>query len=143
MGDRISVTDDTIRHAALPRSEVAILQPVVTVEVDGEIPTGLRFAPDKVLVVRKNAAIDTFTRPLPKRVAASMVAATAAGMDRSRQVGARTMNRLPVEMRRQQLPPLNLTATTAVKGGPSSMATTPTTPRHAVGGANGKSGITA
>ncbi len=55
-----NVTDDTIRHPALPRSEVAILQPVVTVEVDGEIPTGIRFGPDKVMVVRKNAAIDTF-----------------------------------------------------------------------------------
>ncbi|PWY99541.1 WD40 repeat-like protein [Testicularia cyperi] len=59
--------DDVIEHPSLPRSEVAILQPTVTVDVDGDIPTALRFGPDKLVVVRKSAAIDTFTRPSPRR----------------------------------------------------------------------------
>ncbi|CBQ73231.1 related to WD40 repeat protein CreC [Sporisorium reilianum SRZ2] len=134
--DRTALTDDTIRHPALPRSEVAILQPVVTVEVDGEIPMGVRFAPDKVVVVRKNAAVDTFTRPLPKRLPA-MVASTSASSARSDwPAGART-TRVP--------PPLNLATAPSQSQTPS--ATTPTTPRHAVHGAaaaaGGKAGIAA
>ncbi|GAC97412.1 hypothetical protein PHSY_004998 [Pseudozyma hubeiensis SY62] len=143
-----TVTDDTIRHPALPRSEVAILQPVVTVDVDGEIPAGIRFGPDKVMIVRKNAAIDTFTRPLPKRPT-SVVASSSIGADRtSLPAGART-NRLPLASRsaRAPPPPLNLAASAAMSGhSQQSSATTPTTPRHAIhnGAAAGvKNGITA
>lgn len=145
--DRTSVTDDTIRHPALPRSEVAILQPVVTVEVDGEIPVGLRFGPDRVAVVRKNAAIDTFTRPLPKRPT-SVVASASAGTDRtSWPAGART-NRQPVLAARTSRVPPPLTIPSSTNGALSShsqqpSATTPTTPRHALATANGNSGILA
>lgn len=139
--DRTSVTDDTIRHSALPRSEVAILQPVVTVEVDGEIPVGIRFGPDRVAVVRKNAAIDTFTRPLPKRPTSVIASASGAGADRtSWPAGART-GRQPILARttKSAPPPLNI----RVGGGHSQhpSVTTPTTPRHAVH--NDGSGITA
>ncbi|TKY89301.1 hypothetical protein EX895_001832 [Sporisorium graminicola] len=141
--DRASITDDTIRHPALPRSEVAILQPVVTVEVDGEIPTGLRFGPDKVVVVRKNAAIDTFTRPLPTRLPASIVASTSATTDRSDwPAGART-TRAPLRTSRAP-PPLNLNNLKAHAQTPS--ATTPTTPRvavHSGTATGGKPGIAA
>ena len=132
--DRNSLTDDTIRHPALPRSEVAILQPVVTVEVDGEIPVGLRFAPDKIMVVRKNAAIDTFTRPLPKRPS-DTVASAAAGADRTAwPAGTRTIRQSPAaRASRGPLPPLTMPTNAAMSSHlqqPS--ATTPTTPRHAI-----------
>lgn len=126
--DRTSVTDDTIRHPALPRSEVAILQPVVTVEVDGEIPTGLRFGPDKVMVIRKNAAIDTFTRPLPKRPT-SIVASTSASTDRSGWPAGTRTTRGP--LRTSHIPPpLNLNSLPSHSQTP--LATTPTTLRHAI-----------
>ncbi|SPO23848.1 related to WD40 repeat protein CreC [Ustilago trichophora] len=133
--DRTSVTDDTIRHPALPRSEVAILQPVVTVEVDGEIPTGLRFGPDKVMVIRKNAGIDTFTRPLPKR-STSVVASSTSGADRtSWPAGSRT-NRQPIIPRSGNRipPPLTIPTndTTLSSSHLQHPATTPTTPRHAI-----------
>ncbi|KAJ1597249.1 hypothetical protein NDA14_001987 [Ustilago hordei] len=138
--DRTSVTDDTIRHPAFPRSEVAILQPVVTVEVDGEIPVGLRFGPDKVAVVRKNAAIDTFTRPLPKRPTSVIASPSGAGADRtSRPAGAR-IGRQPIlgKTTRGEPPPLNIPAGVHSQ---QPTATTPATPRHAVH--NDGTGITA
>lgn len=145
--DRVSVTDDTIRHPALPRSEVAILQPVVTVDVDGEIPTGLRFGPDRVMIVRKNAAIDTFTRPLPKRPE-STIASSAAGADRtSWPAGARTF-RQSLAARASRVPaPLTIPVNAALSShSQQPSATTPTTPRnpiHNVNGSNGTSGILA
>uniref|UniRef100_V5E4M9 Uncharacterized protein n=1 Tax=Kalmanozyma brasiliensis (strain GHG001) TaxID=1365824 RepID=V5E4M9_KALBG len=134
--DRDGLTDDTIRHPALPRSEVAILQPVVTVEVDGEIPTSLRFSPDKVVVVRKNAAVDTFTRPLPKRPT-SVVASVGAGERTSGVAGARSRMGL-LGRGGRMLEPLKIGEPGARV--PSSV-TTPTTPRNATA-ANGN-GITA
>lgn len=127
--DRTAVTDDTIRHPALPRSEVAILQPVVTVEVDGEIPVGLRFGPDKVAVVRKNAAIDTFTRPMPKRPT-SVVASLIAGTDRtSWPAGARTTRWSASTPASQAALTINTNGALPTHSHQPS-ATTPTTPRH-------------
>ncbi|SNX83859.1 related to WD40 repeat protein CreC [Melanopsichium pennsylvanicum] len=132
--DMANVTDDTIRHLTLPRSEVAILQPVVTVVVDGEIPTGLRFGPDRVAVVRKNAGIDTFTRPLPKR-SASVVVGGNVGMERgSLPVGART-NRQGMTGRVMRVLPAISIPRNGVElsaNGRDASATTPTTPRHAI-----------
>ncbi len=134
--DRTSLTDDTIRHPALPRSEVAILQPVVTVEVDGEIPIGVRFSPDKVVVVRKNAGIDTFTRPLPKRPASVVASVGAGGGDRtSWPAGARSL----LGRGARVLEPLKIDSAGAGAGRGGQSVTTPTTPRNAVAG----NGITA
>lgn len=142
-----TVTDDTIRHAALPRSEVAILQPVVTVNIDGEIPAGVRFAPDKVSIIRKNAAIDTFTRPLPERPA-SVVASASAGTHRaSLPAGARTNRQPPAsQASRAPPPPLNLAVSAAMSAqSQQSLAASPTTPRHAMPSSTSaaKNGITA
>ena len=73
------ISQETLRHPALPRSEVAVLQPVVTVDLDGELLTGVRFNPESIVVLRKNASIDTFTRPAPKKRTPS---ATASGSTR-------------------------------------------------------------
>lgn len=153
--DRGNVTDDTIRHPALPRSEVAILQPVVTVEVDGEIPTGIRFGPDKVMVVRKNAAIDTFTRPLPKRPTSVAAKSSSFGLDRTTWQTAAAGGQPSVSRTSRLPPPLTIPSGASLLASSHSQqpsATTPTTPRLPIhngggagtqAGANGNGGVLA
>ncbi|KAN0064747.1 hypothetical protein ACQY0O_001804 [Thecaphora frezii] len=79
-----STSQEPNRHPPLPRSEVAILQPVVTVNLKGELLTGIRFRPDSLALIRKNGNIETFARPAPRRVRPGGSEREGLGTDRSR-----------------------------------------------------------
>ncbi|EPQ30360.1 uncharacterized protein PFL1_01886 [Pseudozyma flocculosa PF-1] len=104
----LSTPQEPLWHPPSPRSEVAILQPVVTADLGGEYLTGVRFRPDSVSVMRKNGNIETFARPAPRRdrlTAPGGRASLSADRSRLAESWQTTVAHLNKQQQQQQQPP--------------------------------------